>query len=115
MAENCNHALAGALMMVAGGVVGAGIALLFAPQSGERTRKNLVRCTRKVRRRTEEVVDDFADTFFEMVENVSEKAEDILDKGKDMGYEAKRELVKIIEEGQEMLEKQRARLVKLVG
>jgi hypothetical protein len=61
------------------------------------------------------VVDDFADTVSDMVDTVSEKAEDLLDKRKDMAYETKKELVKVIEEGQVQLEKQRAKLVKLVG
>jgi gas vesicle protein len=115
MAENNNSTTVGALMLVAGGIIGAGLALLFAPQSGDRTRKDIVRYSRKVRRKAEGVVEDFADTVSEMVDTVSEKAEDILDKGKDMAYEAKKELVKVLEEGQQKLEKQRARLVKLVG
>ena len=94
MAENNNSATVGALMLVAGGIIGAGLALLFAPQSGDRTRKDIVRYSRKVRRKAEGVVEDFADTVSEMVDTVSEKAEDILDKGKDMAYEAKKELVK---------------------
>lgn len=114
MAEN-NNATVGALMLVAGGIIGAGLALLFAPQSGERTRKDIVRYSRKVRRKAEGVVEDFADTVSEMVDTVSDKAEDILDKGKDMAYEAKKELVKVIEDGQQKLEKQRVRLMKLVG
>jgi gas vesicle protein len=114
MAENDNRAIAGALMLVAGGIIGAGVALLFAPQSGDRTRKDIVRYGKKVRRKAEEVVDDFADTVSDLVETVSEKAEDLLDKGRDLSYEAKKELVKVIEEGQEKLEKQRAKLMKLV-
>ena len=115
MAENNSSATVGALMLVAGGIIGAGLALLFAPQSGDRTRKDIVRYSRKVRRKAEGVVEDFADTVSEMVDTVSDKAEDILDKGKDMAYEAKKELVKVLEDGQQKLEKQRARLVKLVG
>ncbi len=115
MADNNNNAMVGALLLVAGGIIGAGVALLFAPQSGERTRKDITRYARKVRRKAEGVVDDFADTVSEMVETVSDKAEEILEKGKDMAYDAKKGLVKAIEEGQEKLEKQRARLVKLVG
>lgn len=113
--DNNNTAKVGALMLVAGGIIGAGLALLFAPQSGERTRKDIVRYSKKVRRKAEGVVDDFADTVSEMVDTVTEKAEDILDKGKDMAYEAKKDLVKVIEEGQAKLEKQKAKLVRLVG
>lgn len=115
MAGNNNTATVGALMLVAGGIIGAGIALLFAPQSGDRTRKDIVRYSKKVRRKAEGVVDDFAHTVSDMVDTVSEKAEDILDKGKDMAYEAKKELLRVIEDGQEKLEKQRAKMVKLVG
>ena len=115
MTDNNNNAMVGALMLVAGGIIGAGVALLFAPQSGERTRKDITRYAKKVRRQAESAVDDFADTVSEMVETVSEKAEDILEKGKDMAYEAKKELVKVIEDGQVKLEKQRAKLVKMVG
>jgi len=115
MSENNNNALVGALMLVAGGIIGAGVALLFAPQSGERTRKDITRYAKKVKRKAEGVVDDFSDTVSEMVDTVSEKAEDILEKGKDMAYEAKKELVKVIEDGQEKLEKQRVKLMKLVG
>jgi gas vesicle protein len=115
MSENNNNALVGALMLVAGGIIGAGVALLFAPQSGERTRKDITRYAKKVKRKAEGVVDDFSDTVSEMVDTVSEKAENILEKGKDMAYEAKKELVKVIEDGQEKLEKQRVKLMKLVG
>lgn len=115
MADKNNSATVGALMLVAGGLAGAGLALLFAPQSGERTRKDIVRYSRKVRKKAEGVVDDFADAVSDMVETVTEKAEEILDKGKDMAYDAKKEVLKAIEDGQAKLEKQRAKLVKLVG
>lgn len=115
MDDRDNSAMVGALMLVAGGIIGAGVALLFAPQSGQKTRKDITRYAKKVRRKAEGVVDDFSDTVSDMVETVSEKAEDILEKGKDMAYDAKKELVKVFEDGQEKLEKQRLKLMKLVG
>ena len=115
MADRDNSAMVGALMLVAGGIIGAGVALLFAPQSGQKTRKDITRYAKKVRRKAEGVVDDFADTVSDMVDAVSEKAEDILEKGKDMAYEAKKDIVKVIEDGQDKLEKQRVKLMKLVG
>jgi gas vesicle protein len=107
--------MVGALMLVAGGILGAGVALLFAPQSGARTRRDIGRYTKKVRRKAEGVVDDFTASVSDMVEAVGDKAEEILDKGKDLAYEAKQDLLKAIEEGQTKLEKQRTRLSKLVG
>lgn len=115
MADTNNSAMVGALMLVAGGIIGAGVALLFAPQSGKKTRRDIVRCSRKVGHRAEEVVDDFADSVSSMVEMVGEKASDILDRGKDLAYEAKKDVLKAIEEGQSKLEKQRMKLMKLVS
>ncbi|MHC1698191.1 MAG: YtxH domain-containing protein [Geobacteraceae bacterium] len=104
----------GGLMLVAGGVIGAGLALLFAPQSGKTTRKNISRYARKARRRTEDIVDDFSHNVSKMVESVGENAAVLLDKGADLAYETKKEILKAIEEGQEKLEKQRSRLARLL-
>lgn len=38
---------AAALLVFAGGVIGAGLALLFAPQSGTKTRKDILRYSKK--------------------------------------------------------------------
>ena len=115
MEDKNNAAFVGALMLVAGGIIGAGVALLYAPQSGKKTRRDIVRYTGKVRRRAENAIDEFSGSVHDMVENVGEKAEEILDKGRDLAYDAKRELISVIEEGQQKLEKQKSRLAKLIG
>lgn len=115
MDDRNNNALVGALMLVAGGIIGAGAALLFAPQSGKRTRRDIVRYAKKAKRKAEGVVDDFSAQVSDMVETVGDRAEEILDKGADMAYEAKKDLLKAIEKGQDRLEKQRGRLAKLIG
>ncbi len=115
---DCNikkNAMVGGILLVAGGLVGAGVALLYAPQSGRQTRRDISRYSRKVRRQAEDIVDDFAGNVHGMVESIGERAEDILDRGKDLAHEAKLDLIKVIEEGQGRLEKQKARLAKLIG
>ncbi len=116
MAENNNNsAMVGALMLVAGGIIGAGVALLFAPQSGKRTRKDIARFAKKTKHKAEDAVDSFTDTLSDLVETVGDKASDILDQGKDMAYDAKKEVLRAIEDGQARLEKQRAKLAKLIA
>jgi gas vesicle protein len=110
-----NSAVVGSIMLVAGGLLGAAAALLFAPQSGRQTRRDIARYSRKVSRQAEDIVDDFAGNVHGMVEAIGERAEDILDRGKDLAHEAKVELIKIIDEGQAKLEKQKARLAKIIG
>lgn len=113
--KNNNAAVVGALMLVAGGIIGAGVALLYAPQSGRKTRRDIARYSNKVRRRAGDAIDDFSGSVHDMVESVGEKAEEILDKGKDLADDAKRELLNVIEDGQKKLEKQKSRLAKLIG
>src|SRR5512135_2291860 len=107
MEDRNNNAMVGALMLVAGGIIGAGVALLFAPQSGKRTRKDIVRFAKKTKHKAEDLVDDFADSLANMVEAVGDKAADLLDEGKDMAHDAKKEVLRAIEDGQARLEKQR--------
>lgn len=108
-------AMVGGILLVAGGLIGAGVALLYAPQSGRQTRRDLARYSRKVRRQAEDMVDEFAGNVHGMVESIGERAEDILDRGKDMAQEAKLDLLKVLDEGQAKLEKQKARLARLIG
>jgi gas vesicle protein len=116
--DSNNSAVVGALMLMAGGIIGAGIALMYAPQSGEKTRKGLARYAKKTRRRTEdavEAVEDFSEHVVDMAEAVGERASEILEKGKDMAYGAKKGLLKAIQDGEARLEKERSRLTKMIG
>jgi len=115
MDENNNNALVGALMLVAGGIIGAGVALLFAPQSGKRTRRDIARLAKKTKYKAEDVIDNFTDAISEMVETVSDKATGIFDHGKDIAHDAKKEVLRAIEDGQAKLEKQRIKLAKLIA
>jgi len=118
MSDRENSAVVGALMLLAGGIIGAGIALLYAPQSGQKTRKEIGRYAKKARRKGEEAmeaVEDFSEQVTEMAESVGERASEILDKGKDMAYGAKKGLLKAIEDGEARLVKERSRLAKMIG
>ena len=104
-----------ALWLVAGAVVGAGVALLLAPRSGKETRREIARFAKKAGRGAEEIVEEFSGAVAGMVDAVGKEAGGILDRGKGMALEAKKELLKTIDEAQDTLEKQRTRLTKLVG
>ena len=49
--------------LLLGALIGAGLALLYAPQSGEETRRGLKRRLRKVRAMAEEKVDELGERF----------------------------------------------------
>lgn len=110
MEERDKNIAAAALLLVAGGIIGAGVALLFAPQSGSRTRKDLVRYAKKAKRRADEAVDEVSATVSELVEQFEEKARDAVRDGVDTGGKAKKDLIQLIEEGASKLEKLRTLL-----
>lgn len=110
MEDKDKKVAAAALLIFAGGVVGAGLALLFAPQSGSRTRKDISRYSKKVRNRADEVVDDLATNVSELVEAIGEKTGDLLESGKDAAGSARKDLIRLIEEGASKLEKFRTML-----
>ncbi len=105
----------GTLLMVAGGIIGAGLTLLFAPQSGQRTRRDIVRISRRVKEETADTVEEFSETVHEMVDRVVDKATELVDKGQCMAQGAKKELLKAIGEGQARLEGEKMRLAELLN
>ena len=115
MEENDTRYLTGTLLVVAGAILGAGVALLLAPQSGKETRRDIARYTRKAGRKIEGAAGEVADTVAEMAEAVEEKAEELLDKGKGLAKESRDAVLAALEEGQERLSRQRDRLAKLLG
>ena len=65
MAYRGGNTMTDALMLVGGGILGAGLALLFAPYSGEKSRKKIKKFGRIVGNRSDKMmrgVSDFADT-----------------------------------------------------
>ena len=113
MEDRDKKVAAAALLIFAGGVIGAGLALLFAPQSGSRTRKDIVRYSKKVRNRADEVVDDLASNVNNLVETIGDKTEELVEKGKDVAGSARKDLIRLIEEGASKLEKFRTILSRM--
>ncbi len=115
MANRGTKALGAALWMVTGAAVGAGAALLLAPRSGKDTRRGIARFAKKAEQGVEGIVADFSETVAGMVEAVGKEAAGALDRGKHAAAATTKEILKTIDEAQGSLEKQRARLSKLVA
>lgn len=113
MEERDNKVAAAALLIVAGGIIGAGLALLLAPQSGSKTRKDIFRYSRKVRNRADEAVDDLASNVNNLVDAIGEKTDELVEKGKDVAGGARKDLIRLIEEGASKLEKFRSILSRM--
>jgi len=110
MADKNTRATVGAMMLIAGGVIGAGMALLFAPQSGRRTRRHLARYSRKARNQAEEMVKDAAVSITEVIEDLGDKTSEFVERGGEVAEGWRRHLLESIDRGQKNLEKQRQKL-----
>ena len=115
MDERNDNVMMGALLVVAGAILGAGAALLFAPQAGHDTRRDIARYARKTSRKLEGVAGEVVGSVTGMADVVEEKAEEFLEKGKDLSKESLEAVLTALNEGQERLGRQRDRLVKLLG
>jgi gas vesicle protein len=115
MDESDGKVMAGALLLLAGAVLGAGVALLVAPQSGRETRKDISRQMKKTRRKVEGAAGEFADSVSGMVDAMEKKAEELLGQGMDLAKDSKEAVLEVVEDGQERLARQRDRLAKLLG
>ena len=104
---------AAALLIVAGGIIGAGLALMFAPQTGERTRRDIVRYAKRTRQRAGEAAEDLSDNISDLVDSISDKTDEIVEKGKEVAGGARKDLIRLIEEGASKLEKFRTKLSRM--
>ncbi len=89
------------LSFLLGGVVGAGLALLFAPQSGRETRQQI-----------KDLADDVKEKSAEYVTQAKEKATSLVEEGKGYYDEKKSILKSAVEAGKEAYEKEKEKYAK---
>jgi len=82
----------GASSFFIGLAVGAGLALLLAPQSGEETRRNLTRSAQRMRRAAQDAVGDVTDKVGETFETAKLRVEEKIEEARG-AIEMKREQV----------------------
>ena len=68
-----NHAGRGVLLMLGGVVMGTAVGLLTAPQSGERTRRHIVRVARDAKEQMAELYGDVTDKVEDLRRSVTGK------------------------------------------
>jgi gas vesicle protein len=99
MSEEKGSAPAILLAFVLGGIVGAGLALLFAPLSGRETRERIKDLAEEMKEKAEGAIEEIRD-----------KVKETLDVGKKTLEEKKSIVTAAIEAGKEAFEKEREKL-----
>ncbi|MBM3791050.1 MAG: YtxH domain-containing protein [Acidobacteria bacterium] len=101
-----------AAALVIGGILGAGIALLFAPHSGRRTRRQIEHIGNKALHKAEEAKEELRHSLGNLVDDVSEKIDSEIDRGWEWTEERMAELRRAFEAGKDHI---RSEIDKLRG
>ena len=104
-----------AAAFLVGGLVGAAVALLYAPKSGRETRKDIAKTARKIKKESVHLVEDAVDSINDFAGDVRDKVSDVIERGKDLSEGAKKEIIRNLEHGQKVIEKQKKRIVEALG
>lgn len=105
--------VAGAFLL--GGLLGASIALLYAPKSGRETRKDISKTAKRVKNRAVDLVEDTVESINDFASDVKERASDLIERGVELSEGAKKEIISTLEHSQRAIEKQKKRLVNALG
>jgi len=97
MAQNNSDKL---VWFLAGSAIGAAIALLYAPQSGEDTRRYLGKQARRSRRALEDATEDLTERGRDLYEKGRRVADDAYEKGRRIADDA----VEMFERGKRIVE-----------
>jgi gas vesicle protein len=95
---------------ILGLAVGAGLALLFAPRSGEETRRDLERRARKVGDQAQELVSDLTDTVNSKFQQAKETVGDKIDSARNAVDLKRRQVSNAVDAGRAAAQQARVEL-----
>jgi gas vesicle protein len=111
---NDNVRVVGAAFLI-GGIVGTVLALLYAPQSGRETRRDISRTARRVKNKTVDALEEAIEGVDDFADNLRQVAADLIDQGTDVSDRARKQIVKTLSYGQSVIEKQRKKISESLG
>jgi len=112
--ENISRGISRSLFwLVVGTFFGAGISILYAPSSGDKTRLYLKLQTERARRRAQQMNEGIKGNIEHLVDEIKGIRETIVREGIELTKEKKAELVAAIEAGKKTMEEEKKRLEQL--
>ncbi|WP_236027108.1 YtxH domain-containing protein [Geomonas diazotrophica] len=71
MAERMKRPMTGLMMLVGGGVLGAGLGLLFAPCAGEKSRKKMMRMGKTIGNKSDRIMRDLSNRMDDLADSMA--------------------------------------------
>ena len=112
MARFTKSQAAGFLMT--GAVVGATIALLYAPKSGAQTRKNIRKFSERTVNRLDDLQEDIRDQVTGWVEDVGSAVKDSLEAGKKFSTQGYEHVMDVFDNAKKVVEGGKAKIGKMI-
>jgi len=101
-------------ILLAGAMMGATLALLYAPQSGIRTRKNIRKVVRETSDRLDDFQGDFQDHVGTWMEDLTQIVKDGVDSGKRFGAEGYEQVLQGFDNAKKCVEDGKTRFELLI-
>ena len=98
----------------AGAVVGAAVALLYAPQSGARTGKDIKKFSRKTVARLDDLQGNIRDQVTDWVDDVSGTVKDGLNAGKKLSVHGYEQVMGVFDNAKKYVEDGKTRLQRMI-
>ncbi|MCS7202857.1 MAG: YtxH domain-containing protein [Thermodesulfovibrio sp.] len=97
-----------------GGVIGATVALLYAPQSGKETRREIKKRAKELRKKTKKAVENLYSEVEELAETLKDRLKEIKERGQELTSDAKKEILYQIEKLLKILQERKKALESLI-
>jgi gas vesicle protein len=97
-----------------GAMMGAAVALLYAPQSGDRTKKDIRKFARKTVDRLDDLQVDIRDKVTDWVDDMAEAVKDGVVRGKKLGAEGYEQVLQGFDNAKQCVEDGRSRFEQLI-
>jgi len=104
--EANNEKLNGVLLFVGGTLIGAGVALLLAPQSGKKTRRDIVHLGKMAKKKSERIQLELRHAIVNLVDDVSERIEEGADRGREWTEKTTQGVLHALNSGKDYIRKE---------
>ena len=101
-------------MLLVGAMGGASIALLYTPQSGERTKRDIKKVARKTVNRLDDLQADVRDKVGDWIDDMTQLIKDGVDRGKQLGAEGYEQVLQGFDNAKKCVEDGRRRFAELM-
>jgi gas vesicle protein len=102
------------ILAFCGAVIGASVALLFAPESGKKTRRRIVDYSKKAVPRAQRFVGDIAESMDDVLKDILQLSGQGLERGKQVTGKARAEIMDVLDAGKKYIEEEKAKLDKML-